>query len=501
LVHKIHNYGIIIVLLLSLVSNATVYGQLNCYYNSCLFNTPQNQPFIEMYIAFNGQSLKAKENLGAYQNSVLVALKIIKDSSIIVANKYALTSPVFSNSLAAPAFIDVQRYPLPNGTYLLELTLADNYNNLNKPVVIKETVQIQFQPNKIESSSIQIVENYKKVTTSSKFSKSGFELTPYTVNYFPESINSLNFYFETYATDTVLGKSKPFVYSYYLESENSLSRLNNYGAFSKQMSAKVNPLLAKIDISKLGTGNYNLVIEVKDETNTIRHQKKYFFQRLNKMVDIVALSDYDAKKTVNNYFGNCNNLDTLKMFVECLWPIADGVDKERIINQSLTKNADLMKNFIVDFWTRRAADTANPLNLWATYYRSVQEVMVLFKCGKQKGYYTDRGRVYLQYGKPNQRAQQTNEPNTFPYEIWQYYRATDATNGQFFSNRKFVFVNQALGDDCYKLIHSNMRGEINNSQWQFEVTRRNTNGISNPDNTIPSGTETNQFNEIYNNPR
>src|SRR5690606_21034720 len=131
-----------------------------------------------------------------------------------------------------------------------------------------------------------------------------------------------------------------------------------------------------------------LVIELKSAENKTMLQKKYFFARLNKSVDIVALQQYSENKTVHDYFGNCNNVDTLKMFVECLWPIANGLDKERIINQSLAKNPDVMKQFVIDFWQRRAADTANPLNMWANYYRQVQQVMVLFKCGKQKGYYT-----------------------------------------------------------------------------------------------------------------
>jgi hypothetical protein len=93
------------------------------------------------------------------------------------------------------------------------------------------------------------------------------------------------------------------------------------------------------------------------------------------------------------------------------------------------------------------------------------------------------------------------EENTFPYEIWQYYSLTDKTNGQSFSNRKFVFVNKNIGDDCHVLVHSDMRGELYNDRWRFEVTRRNNNGIANPDNVNPAGVQDNQFNEIYNNPR
>jgi GWxTD domain-containing protein len=305
-----------------------------------------------------------------------------------------------------------------------------------------------------------------------------------------------------YNADTILGNRKNFLYLYYLETADKMQKLNAFGSFKKQVSSAVNPLLAKLDITKLTSGNYNLVVEAKDENNIIHLQKKYFFQRLNtQKTDATTSDSIKQSKELENYFGACNNTDTLQMFVECLWPIANQIDKERIINQAVKKDSDLMKKFAVDFWQRRAADTANPLKMWSNYYKSVQEVMALFKCGKQKGYYTERGRVYLQYGKPNQRAQQFAEANTFPYEIWQYYRLTDGATGQFFSNRKFVFVNKQLADECYNLVHSDMRGEIKNERWQFEVTRRNSNGLANPDNVTPIGTENNQFKEIFNSPR
>jgi hypothetical protein len=96
---------------------------------------------------------------------------------------------------------------------------------------------------------------------------------------------------------------------------------------------------------------------------------------------------------------------------------------------------------------------------------------------------------------------QNTEVNTFPYEIWQYYRLTDNVNRQVFSNRKFVFVNKNIGDDCHVLVHSDMRGETHNERWRFEVSRRNNDGIGNPDNLSPAGVQDNQFNEIFSNPR
>ena len=497
--HKNLKSVILFIFAVSLGGNSS--AQVDAYFSSGKFNTPKNEPFIETYLTIVGKSLTAKRIDGKLQNSVSVELKIFKDSLLVKANKYNLLGPIFTSSQIAPSFIDNQRYSLPNGEYNIELSLRDNYEPARKALLIIAPLTIDFSDTELQSSTIQPLESFKKSVSESSITKCGYDLVPYTVNYYPETNNELSFYFESYNTSQILGENKSFIYTYYLELNSDRTLLNSYGAFKKQKTEKVNPLLAKLDISTLASGNYNLVIEIRDEENKLHLQKKYFFQRFNKKADAVAQQRYNNEKNVAEYVGQCNNLDTLKMFVECLWPIADSYDKERIINQAIKKDANLMKNFVVDFWERRAADTANPLQMWATYYKNVQQVMVLFKCGKQKGYYSDRGRVYLQYGAPSQRSQQNVENNTFPYEIWQYYRTTDAVNGQFFSNRKFVFVNQMLGDDCFKLIHSDMRGEVNNPRWQFEVTRRNTNGLENLDNNTPAGTEFNQFNDIYSNPR
>ncbi|MBL7931020.1 MAG: GWxTD domain-containing protein [Bacteroidia bacterium] len=477
-------------------------AQITAYFSTNVFNTPQNEPYLETYVTLSGNSLAAGQVNGHLENSVTILFTLFKDSTIVKANKYRLTGPPFDTIIMPPVFIDQQRYSIPNGQYTIKLSVSDNYAPNTAPLVLTKNITVNYSGKDVESSEIQALESYKKALVEGKLSKSGFDLIPYSVNYYPETNSNLAFYFESYNLNKIIGEGKAFVYAYYLEkSDNPGTPLANFGHFRKMTAGAVNPLLSRLDISQLGTGSYNLVIDIKDENNKLQLQRKYFFQRLNRAVDLLAIGENNEKRTLAEYFGQCNNVDTLKMFVECLWPIAGTVDKERIINQSLKKDPQIMKNFIVDFWQRRAADTANPLSLWAAYYKNVQTVMTLFKCGKQPGYYTDRGRVYLQYGAPSQRSVQLMENNTFPYEIWMYYRTADQVNGQFFSNRRFVFVNKMLGDDCYMLIHSDMRGEINNPRWQFEIARRNNNGAGNPDQTTPAGTQDNQFNEIFTSPR
>lgn len=489
---------------MALLASITGRSQVQAHFNLNAFTTPRNEPYVETYLTFVGNSLAARVTKGReLQSAVNVLLTVYKDSSIVKANKYSLNGPFFADSLAtSPSFIDVQRYSLPNGVYRVELQVSDKYARKPDPLVLKQNITINYNEKDLQSSGVGLLESYRKSGGPSVLSRSGYDLVPYCINYYPESVNELAFYFETYHTDSVFGKNRPFLYYYYIENSQNYQQLPDFVSFKKQQTATVNPLLARLDISKLGTGNYNLVIEVKDEKNITHLQKKVYFQRLNKQVDLASRDvALEGNTSLSEYFGNCNDMDSLKMFVECLWPIADGVDKERTINQSIKKDADLMRKFVIDFWQRRAADTANPVKMWKTYFGHVKEANDLFRCGKQKGYFTERGRVYLQYGRPDKRTEQPYEPNTYPYEIWQYYRLTDQVNGQFFTNRRFVFVNRNLGDNCHTLVHSDVRGEIYNDRWRFEVTRRNNNGMANPDNVQPGGTNLNQFNEIYDNPR
>ncbi|MGZ4037962.1 MAG: GWxTD domain-containing protein, partial [Bacteroidia bacterium] len=327
-------------------------------------------------------------------------------------------------------------------------------------------------------------------------------LIPYNVNYYPENQNKLIFYFESYNTDTILGKSTPFLYTYYIERKEDLHKADGCSGFKKQITARVNPLLAQLDISKLESGNYFLVIEIRDQNNKVQLEKKWFFQRKNvPLTSPVAVSQTKLTRSTTEFFGNFNNADSLKMFVECLWPISNGVEKDWEINQAIKRDPVMMKNFIVDFWQKRTGDSLDPLKMWLDYYTQMVEVNKNYKCGKQKGYYTDRGRVALQYGKPSQRSVRPSEPNSYPYEIWQYYRIQDKATGQFFTNRRFVFVNRMIVDGCYTLIHSDMKGEIYNEKWQYEISKRDPQNNPNGTSNAPQSIYGSQADDLYNNPR
>ncbi len=471
-------------------------ASVTAYFNYGVFNVPSGSPFIETYLTVIGNSIRHKAVNGGIQGSVNVKVLITKNGELYTGDNYNLLGPVDKDSSSVTSFIDNHRYALPNGSYGIEITLTDNNDPLKKSFTYKENVVINYSKSEISASTIQPLESYSKTVNQSSISKSGYDLIPYNINYYSDKQNKLLFYMEAYGTDTVLGKGQSFVYQYHIERKEDMFRPAGLSGFKKQATAKVNPLLAQLDITNLESGNYYLVVEIRDKENKSQLEKKWFFQRKSNVQQSLA---FNGKRSIYDFFGNFNSLDTMKMFVECLWPISTTVERDWQINVSLQKDPELMKKYILDFWEKKSGDSLDPLLLWLAYYDQVKFVNKEFKCGKQKGFYTDRGRMYLQYGKPDQRVQQPSEPYTYPYEIWQYYRFTDKTNGQIYNNKRCVFVNKNIADDCYKLIHSEIRGEQYNDRWRYEITKRETN--PNMDATQPGTQQGNNYNEFFNNPK
>jgi GWxTD domain-containing protein len=150
-----------------------------------------------------------------------------------------------------------------------------------------------------------------------------------------------------------------------------------------------------------------------------------------------------------------------------------------------------MKRFFYSFWANRSVD---PEAAWAAYRAEVIKVNRLFGCRVLKGYETDRGRVFLQYGPPNTMMDRFNDMGTLPYTIWHYYRA-----GKF-TNRRFIFYQPDRVTNCFPMLHSEVPGELNNPQWNMQLHESNT-SFRNVQSTDPNSLEGDRVREFFNDPR
>ena len=467
---------------------------ITAYFDYKNFYAPGQGSYIETYLSFVGHSIDYKLNeKGNYQGEVAVTQIIKIKDSIVAFQKYKLKSPIIGTDSTILDFVDQKRWVLEPGLYNYELEISDLTNPTKEHIISNQVLQVVDAPgNKLATSDIELLQSFKKSDVFSEWSKSGYEVIPYISTYFPPYIGKIAYYMEIYGSENALGIDERFVVNQYIEKATTLTRMDSYARFSKLSTEKVNVVFNSFNIEDLPTGKYNLVVEARNKSNQIVAEKKLFFERLNPMStpDISSLQEIDYS---HSFASDFRTEDSITEAIRCLSPIGTDIDNAIIQSQLETIEFETKKQFFYNFWKQRYPDNAE--EKWMEYLTQVRQVNKLFGTPVKKGYITDRGRIYLKYGAPNTMTDRPNEPSSYPYQIWHYYKLGEL------SNRRFVFYLPDLVTNDYEILHSDMRGERQNYRWQIDLQKRTT-PFNDLDNTNPlNGSHGSRSNELFTNPR
>jgi GWxTD domain-containing protein len=262
-----------------------------------------------------------------------------------------------------------------------------------------------------------------------------------------------------------MGSDSKFLFKYFIESDETKLPIDGFVKIKKESSKLVNVLLSEIDIAKLPSGNYYLVIEARDKENKIAATCNLFFQRSNPDLKPQP-ADFSGVDAENTFVAKITDLKLLDDYINSLYPISSQLDYQ--FSQDVLKFADIKakQRYFYSFWLKRKPDA--PEKAWLSYLDQVNKVNDAYGCRIIKGYMSDRGRVFLKYGPPNTIYNNESEPSAYPYEIWHYYKLSNQ------GNVRFVFYSPDLVSNCYELLHSEAIGEVHNQQWQVTLYGRNT---------------------------
>jgi len=479
---------IISFLLLIVTCNFTI-AQTEAIVSLKKFDSPSS-PFVETYVSIFSESIQYIPNDKGIDRCKIEVLQMIKQNEkivdfqkIVLENKGTTSRDLYNNPLHQ------HRFFLENGAYEYEVEILDLFNDSTKKVIYKESFEIDFNEN-IAISDIELLDSFWKSGEESATSKSGFEMVPLASDYFSPEFDKIAYYFEIYNTDKEFGEDSKYVLQHFIESYERGVIAGSFNKIGKEKSNPVNATLNIFEIGTLPTGNYNLVVQVKNRENEVVAEKKLRFQRLNLLNDINPASLKDV--SLEGQFTERLNMDSLDEFIYCLRPLST-LSEKKIVDHQLADMSDTLKlQFIYSFWYNR--NTLEPEKDWIAYKFQVKQVQLKFGTRIKKGYETDRGRIFLKYGAPNTVHDQRNEANSYPYQIWHYYKI-----GKF-NDKRFVFVDRDLVTNDYELLHSDLIGEIQNYHWKIDLKRRSTKG-GNVDDTDPDSNYGERTNDLFYDPR
>ena len=458
----------LLIIMSALCLNYTAYAQsLQAYFSNATFSIPGEEPYLETYIEILGNSIKYKatgEN--KFQGNVQVALIIKQDSVIKDFRKYELKSPEINDTTnVALNFIDQQRFILENGNYNIELSISDLNHPNPKAAFITYPVIVAFPDDKISVSSIQLVKELSKSAETTVMSKSGYDIIPYVDNFYGPLMDKLTFYTEIYNPKAESNSEERYLISSFIESFESGQMLNNYIRIKREEAKPVSVVLNEFNIADLPSGNYNLVVSVRDKNNTMIAQQVSFFQKLNDQPKSQS-SIVQGVNVDNTFASRLNDPEALREYIKSLRPVS--TQSEKMFINTYVQSADLtsLQQFFFNFWHDRNPE--QPEQAWIDYNNEVIKVNNSYSTQVKKGYDTEMGRVYLQYGPPNTITDRPFDEGIVPYQIWHYY----SLNNNRERDRKFVFIASELTVKDYTLVHSDVTGEIQNYGWQSELVRQ-----------------------------
>ena len=454
-----------IILSLSLLVSFFNFGQkkLSAYLQTKQYYSPEEGSIVEFQTQFSAPSLKFKPTANGPIAEVYFKLEILKGATVVQQFASKVVSPISMDSIVDD-FYDILPVQLAPGEYTCKIEMADLVANGE---TIKSTFKLNVdqQANTAFLSDLLIGESITPAKNISQFTKSGYDIIPRIATFYTADMGSLPTYLEVYNPEK---KFKKLELAYFIEDEETKKSVPNTFKIKDIAGTEFTPLILNVDISSVTTGKYNLVMNLRDEIGNLIDVKIYKFERQN---DKSIFIDAD-KIIIDPSFQNSITKDSLRYYVASLLPICPP-DQQRALLSDLkdkSKQEEYFRKYMQAFWIGTAPN--NPTEEWLKYKRQVIFVEENFGTNHLRGFETDRGRVYLQYGAPSRTFEREISSSELPWEIWEYNKIKN------FSNRKFLFYNPDLVDKHYNLLHSDMLGELKNPRWEYELIKRNTIGGS-----------------------
>lgn len=441
-----------IIILATLISLPVKSANLSVYYYYSPFYNSEVGTYLETYITVIGKSAVFKKNEnGKFQAIVEITMLFNQESKVKEFRKYNLKSPEIDDTASFPNFIDLQRINLKEGLYNFELKIKDLQADNAKEYVFNDIITMAHKNNEIEISGIEYLEKYSLTEKVNALSRNGYDMVPYVADYYPSNIKNFSFYFEIYNTKAICGENQEFLLQYYIEPTSTNKPHPNFTKTKKQIAKDIIPVLGDFTIEGLETGNYNFVVEIRNKENKTLATKKSFFQRSNPK-EKINWEEMDKVVIEHTFVENITTVDSIKEFINELYPVSDAAEVNYANNVKNSNEISKMQKYFYSFWYSR--NNSNPESEWNKYKEQVEYVNKLFGSQVKKGYESDRGRVYLQYGAPNSVSSGIYDGNTYPYEIWHYYVMGNQRD------RLFLFYNRELVGKDFRLIYSNAKGEV-----------------------------------------
>ena len=228
-----------------------------------------------------------------------------------------------------------------------------------------------------------------------------------------------------------------------------------------QVPAGGGVLKGQLDLGGLPPGEYTMIASLALGASTVERSAGFTMAGLDETLEKDVARREAALVTDEGFFEAMSEAE-LEEAREPLTLIAEDGEMRRW-SKDLSLRAK--RRFMTEFWQRRDPSPETPVNeRRQLFYDAVAHAQREYgergRAGRP-GWKTDRGRVYVRHGPPEELLDRVQAGRSPPYQVWRYRQARD---------RWFIFADRSNGLGHYQLMHSNDVKEPTIPNWR-EVVR------------------------------
>jgi GWxTD domain-containing protein len=416
------------------------------------FQGNENKTYTEVYVAFFQSDLSYQIEDTLQVAHFIHTLKISKDDSVIQTSnrRYRNAEKTGVNTNKFKKFMDVFAFELNPGSYKLEVSTVDDVANKKGDYIL--TMDIQEYGSELIMSDIELATQVKKAESKSNFSiKNNLEIFPNPSRSYGLLQPLIYFYFELYNLTLNEEGFNRYRYHYYI-SDTDGKKVRDFPEKIKSTASTIIAETGGTNIITLSTGEYFLDVVLEDMLS----RKKISGRKMFRVEHPSGRSSEDLTKSRPAGYEEYLNFTKEQLIDEFNKARYIAIDQEVDIFEGLDEEG--MRRFLAQFWKRRDPDPTTNINEYKReYFENLEYAELNFSNAFRKGWKTDRGRVLLLYGRPDEIERYPSSMDSSPYEIWNYYGLEGGS--------QFVFGDLS-GHGSFELLHSTYRNEIKDPNWR-----------------------------------
>jgi GWxTD domain-containing protein len=409
------------------------------------FRGDSGKVYVELYYAVPQQALTYTQDSAGYRAGADVTLILTRPDSTVLADRWLVPHRRTSQPEPGEGMNLVGLYPLMlgGGEYRVRVIARDAAAPARRDSVDFRLPVKALDPAKVVLSDIELAAVIRAGKEGAQFYKNTLEVVPNVESVTGEA-RSPWLYAEAYGLTSGADRSD---YTVRLTVLDALGKELIAREKTRRRNAESSVLVDNVTVDSLHSGTYTVVMALLDSSRKVMTSagKKFYVFNPKLGVDSSLLVG-DAQVAMSAF----SRMDEKELDREFAWLRYHASDGEKAQYASIS-GTDAKRKFLLDFWSRRSPDSRAAVLERVAYANST------FRTLRKEGYLTERGRVYITYGPPDDIDRHPNEAETRPLEIWTYNAIQ--------SGVIFVFVQRQMGGDL-DLVHSTHRNELQDENWE-----------------------------------